>query len=232
MILEAIALSEYKLFNYQKALVNINKALEIENNDSFNLNKASILTEQGFLNNDKSKISEAIKLYEKLILSGHISYSLYYNYGSALTKLDEYDKSVKYFKQAIRLNPNEPEAWNNLGNSYMNLGQLHFEMQCYDNALKINPNLAETLFSKGSSLFKNFRKVEEGLLLMLQATEKTNRHEIDNPYVFFWIAEAYLLKKDFKNAIIWNNKGLTFFSTDNFLVTQKIRLDDAKKNNS
>lgn len=229
-ILEAIALSEYHLFNYQKALISINKALEISNNDSFNLNKASILTEQGIFANDNSKILEAIDIYQKLILGGHISYSLFYNYGSALTKLNDYQNSIYYFRQAILLDANKPEVWNNLGNSYMNLGQHQLEMECYDNALQINPDLGETLFSKGSSLFKNFGKVDEGLTLMLQSTEKTNRHEIDNPYVFFWVAEAYLTKNDFENSTKWNSKGLTFFSTDNFLISQKNRINDGKKN--
>lgn len=229
-ILEAIALSEYHLFNYQKALTNINKAIEISGDDSFSLNKASILTEQGFFTNDNSKIFDAIDIYEKLILDGHISYSLFYNYGSALTKLNEYEKSIHYFKQAILLDTNKPEVWNNLGNSYMNLGWHHHEMECYDKALQINPNLAETLFNKGSSLFKNFNKVDEGLTLMLQSTEKTNRYEIDAPNVFFWIAEAYLTKKDFEKSKKWNSKGLVFFSRDNFLISQKNRIDDRRKN--
>jgi len=231
-LLQAIALSEYKVFNYPKALVNINKALEIENNESFNLNKASILTEQGFFNKDDSKIYEALKIYEELLLNGHSSYSLFYNYGSALTKLNEFEKSIFYFKKAIKIDPNQSEVWNNLGNSYMNIGQHDCEMNCYENALLINPNLAETLFSKGSSLFRYFRNVEQGLPLMLQAVEKSNRHEIDNPYVFFWIAEAYLFIKDFENSLKWNRKGLIFFSTDQYLIRQKAIIENAKKNNS
>jgi tetratricopeptide (TPR) repeat protein len=229
-MLEAIALSEYYLFNYQKALININKALIIKNDVSFKLNKASILTEQGALNKDDSKILEAIDIYETLIKCNHISYSLFYNYGSALIKLNKYEKSINYFKKAIYLDSNKPEAWNNLGNSYMNLGQHYLEIECYNNALQIAPNSGETLFSKGSSLFRHFGKVEEGLSLMLQATGKTDRYEIDNPYVFFWIAEAYLTKKDFEKSTKWNSKGLTFFSTDNFLISQRNRIDDVKKN--
>lgn len=229
-IRQGIALSEYHLFNYQKALANINKALQIDDNVSFNLNKASILTEQGVLINDNSKILEAIDIYQKIISSGHISYQLFYNYGSALTKLNDYEKSISAFTKALQLDPNKPETWNNLGNSYMNIGQHDLEMQCYENALRINPDLAETLFSKGSSLFRYFRNTDEGLPLMLLATEKTDRHEIDNPYVFFWIAEAYLSKSDFENAIKWNRKGLIFFSSDNYLKTQQTRINRMKDN--
>jgi len=225
-VLEAIALSEYHLFNYQKALISINKALDIDNQMNFSLNKASILTEQGFINNDNLRINEAIKLYEKVLLSGHISYQLFYNYGSALTKVNNYEKSIVYFEKAIKLNPNKPEVWNNLGNAYMNIGQHDTEMVCYENALQINPDLAETLFSKGSSLFRYFGLIEEGLDLMLQATEKTDRHEIDNPYVFFWIAEAYISKSDFNKAIEWNSKGSSFFPMDDYLKKQKNRIEE------
>lgn len=227
-ILEAIAISEYNLFNYPKALVYINKAIEIEDNSGFNLTKASILTEQGFANNDDTKIYEAINIYKKIINSGVESAQLYYNYGSALTKIEKYESSIEYFKKSLELNPNRPETWNNLGNSYMSIGKHQLEMVCYDNALLINPNLPETLFSKGSSLFRYFGYVDESLKLMLRATEIGNRHEIDNPYVFFWIAEAYLAIGDFDNAILWNNKGLLFFATDKYLKAQKLRIEDAE----
>lgn len=231
LILQALALSEYHLFNYQKALININKALQIEDNEVFYLNKASILVEQGFLNNEDSKIVEAIEIFEKAIQNGHNFYALYYNYGNALIKLKDYEKAILYLKKALVLDPNKSEPWNNLGNCYMNIGEHKLEMICYDNALLINPDSPETLFSKGSSLFKNFGDTDVGLKYMLQGAEKTERHLIDNPSVFFWIAEAYLSKCDFENSIKWNTKGLTFFSSDNFLMIQKARIDK-KKNNS
>lgn len=228
-LLQAAALCEYALFNYQKALIGINKALEIEYDESFCLNKASILTEQGIFNGDESKIKDALALYEQLELSGYSSYALFYNFGSALSKINEYEKSIYYYKKAIFVNSNKAEVWNNLGNAYMNLGKHSQEMDCYNKALMIKPNLAETLFSKGSSIFRYFGLIDEGLSLMLQATENTSRHEIDNPYVFFWIAEAYLMKYDFQSAINWNGKGLVFFSSDEYLLTQKARIIEIKE---
>jgi len=226
-VLEAIAIAEYTLFNYQKALVSISNALEIEKNNGFSLIKASILTEQGLANNDEAKIEEAIKIYKKIIMDGEISAELFYNYGSALTKLRDYKNSIEYFKKALELNPNKPEIWNNLGNSYMNINQHQLEILCYDKALQINPDLSETLFSKGSSLFRYFGNADEGLQLMLKSVETNNRHELDNPYVFFWIAEAYLAKDNLELSIKWNNKGLIFFSTENYLKTQKLRIHTA-----
>jgi tetratricopeptide (TPR) repeat protein len=225
IMLEAIALCEYELFNYQKALIHINKALEIENNDGIIISKASILTEQGILLKDKSLIRDALVLFEDLILRGHSSYPLYYNYGSALSNVGEHERSIIFFKKAIKLNPNKAQVWNNMGNSYMEIGEHDLKMKCYENALQINPDLAETLFNKGSSLVRYEGKAEEGLSLMLQATEKSDRYEIDTPNVFFWITEAYIILGDFENALYWNKRGLSNFSNDIYLQQQKTLLD-------
>jgi tetratricopeptide (TPR) repeat protein len=223
-ILEAIALSEYHLFNYQKALSYINKALAIVQNESLYANKASILTEQGFFQNDIGKINEAINIYNKLIGSSSSSSSLFYNLGSALTKIEQYEQSITYFKKSLKLNPNKPEVWNNLGNSYMLIAKHSLELECYDNALMIQPDMPETLFSKGSSLFRYFGKIDEGLALMLKSSTLTDRHELDNPNFFFWIAEAYLAKCDYENSKSWNDRGLSFFSTNDYLLHQKQRI--------
>lgn len=224
-ILEVAALSEYHLFNYQKALSNINKALAIEQNESLYANKASILTEQGFSQNDNGKINEAISIYNKLIEANDSSATLFYNLGSALTKIEQYHQSIIYFKKSLKLNPNKPETWNNLGNSYMLISEHLLELECYNNALMVQPDMPETLFSKGSSLFRYFGEVDEGLELMLKSATLTARHELDNPNFFFWIAEAYLVKFDYENSKDWNNKGLSFFSTNEYLLHQKHRIE-------
>lgn len=229
LVWNAIALCEYELFNYQKALISINKALDIkEDNKIINLTKASILTEQGAIENNNAKIENALIIYRKLIDNNYFSPSLFYNYASALTKLGDYQNSIPEFKKALILNPNMSQVWNNLGNAYMNLGMHKLEMECYEKALILKPNQPETLFSKGSSLFRYFGKVDEGLELMLKASEKTNRYEFDLPYLYFWIAEAYLTKDELKEAISWNNKGLNIFSTDKYLLHQQKRI--AEKN--
>ncbi len=226
LIWNAIATCEYELFDYQKALLSINKALEIEkDNKIINLTKASILTEQGAIENDNAKVENALIIYRKLIEDGYSS-TLFYNYASALTKIGDYSNSIPEFKRAIYLNPNKPQVWNNLGNAYMNLGIHNLEMECYNKALMLNPNQPETLFSKGSSLFRYFGEVDKGLELMLKASKKTQRYEFDLPYLYFWIAEAYLEKGIIKEAINWNNKGLNIFSTDKYLLHQKNRITE------
>lgn len=174
VLLNAIAICEYNLYNYQSALIHINKALEIQLDNIVLLNKASILTEQGTVNNDQKKIIEAIKIYETIIQEGGVEDSLLYNYGSALLKLNKLNEALEAFSKAIAINPNRPEIWNNLANVYLTIGNHSAEIECYDSALKINPFQPETLFSKGSSLFRFFGKTDEGLELMLKASHLSN----------------------------------------------------------
>lgn len=224
LVLEAIAICEYQSFNYPKALRNINKALELTENNHLLLNKASILTEFGFLSKNFEQLNQASQIYKNLISNNYNSYTVFYNYASLLSMLEDYKQSVKYFITAININPNKDHVWNNLGNAYMNLGEYEFSINCYDNSLRINPDSQEAMFSKGSCLLRYFNEVDEGLNLMLKSTELSDRHELDNPNVFFWIAEAYLIKDNYDRAIHWNKKGLTNFASDPFLTSQTQRI--------
>lgn len=225
-ILEVASLCEYKIFNYQKALILINRALDIQNNESFRLNKASILTEQGNINNDKFKINEAITIFKDLINDNYISDTIYYNLGSALSRNGDYRDSIEYFKKAIQLNPNKVEIWNNLGNSYMNLNIHTLEMECYEKALSINPEQPETLFSMGSSMFKFFGIKDKSLELMLKAASLTDRYEYDNPNFFFWIAQIYIARSEIDKAKEWNKRGLKHFSSDTYLIEQSKKIEN------
>lgn len=220
MLLELLSLCEYKLFNYQSALILINQALEISNNKSYLSNKAAILTEQGYINKDNLKINEAILIYKKLITENFTSETIYYNLGSALGKIGEFKNSIYYLNLASELNPNRPDIWNNLGNSYMNLENHNLEIECYNKALKINPNQAETLFSKGSTLFKYFKNTTESLDLMLKSAAITDRYKYDNPNFFFWLAQVYISRNQIKEAKSWNSEGLKCFSSNKYLIEQ------------
>lgn len=231
LIWNAIANCEYELFNYQKALISVNKALALEeNNKIISLTKASILTEQGAIENNKAKIENALSIYKKLIDDNYSSPTLFYNYASALIKNGDYKNSIPEFIKALNLNPNNSQIWNNLGNAYMNLGHHQLEMECYEKALILNPNQPETLFSKGSSLFRFLGDVDKGLELMLKASEVTQRYEFDLPYLYFWISEAYISKNELLEAINWNKKGLNIFSTDEYLLNQQNKITTLNKN--
>ncbi|MFW6046509.1 MAG: tetratricopeptide repeat protein [Candidatus Woesearchaeota archaeon] len=227
-IWNALSICHYELFHYQDALIAINKAIELHKDNMLLLNKAAILTEQGILYNDKIKLKQAKELYQNLIETGEDSAELHYNYANALNNLGEYEESIKEFIISLEINPNYAEAWKNLGSVYYKFGDHEKEINCYDKALTIKPKLQEALFSKGNTLFFVFKKFDKGLELMIESTKISNRFEYHFPYVYFWIAEAYLGLKKYNFAIQWNKKGLKNNPSDKYLLKQKERIEKNK----
>jgi tetratricopeptide (TPR) repeat protein len=224
----ALAFCYYQLYHYQDALISVNKALEYNQNKTFLLNKASILTEQGLLQKDKSKLNIAAQIFQTLLKQDNNSYILHYNYSNALKGLDDYQGAKFELIMCLKQNPNYAQAWKNLGSLYSEFGFYDKEIACYNKALTINPNLQEAIFSKGVVLYKVYNQVDQGLLLMLRSTEISNRFEIDFPYCFFWIAEAYIYKQSIELAEKWNEKGINNNPSDLYLLKQKERIEEIK----
>ncbi len=223
IVWNAIAVCNYELFHYREALVAINRAIELKSDNTLFLNKASVLTEYGTMNNDKNMLFSAIEIFEKLINEGEISDTIYFNYSNALKGVGELEKAEIFLVETLKINPNYAQAWKNLGSLYWEFRLHEEEIQCYDNALNIDPELQEALFSKGVTIYKIFGKIQEGLDLMIKSTKISDRFKIDFPNAFFWIAEAYMDLKNVELALKWNKDGLDIFPSDKYLQAQKHR---------
>ena len=49
-------------------------------------------------------------------------------------------KQISYFKKALKINPNYPEAYNNLGNSLKDTNDLDKAIESYEKAIELNPS--------------------------------------------------------------------------------------------
>jgi len=221
----SIAICEYQLYNYKKALIAINKALELKDDNSIRLNKASILTEYGTELQDDHLLELAIKEYNQL-LPDNFDNNVLYNYANCQKALKQFVVAKDSYEKSLQINPNNAKAWKNLGSVYFELQNHNLEIVCYDNALEIEPNLSEAIFSKGVTTFKIFGKTEQGLELMIKAEklDANKNYELSFPYVYFWIAEAYLDLKNIEKASKWNKKGLTINPIDNYFIQQSDRI--------
>lgn len=79
----------------------------------------------------------------------------------------DYDTSIKYFKKALDIKPEEPDVYYNLGNVFKDIGELEEAINCYLKAIELNPefidaynNLGVVLKNKGDyeNSIKMFKK--------------------------------------------------------------------------
>jgi len=75
--------------------------------------------------------------------------SAYFNRGVAYGYKGDFDRAVRDFDQAIKLDPNEAIPLNNRGSAYYQIGQVDRAIQDFDLAIKLNPNYPDALNNRG-----------------------------------------------------------------------------------
>lgn len=112
--------SEYNSENYSKAEVNYRKALEAKsNNTKAKYNLANSLYKQ-------KKYKEAAEAYEAVSstdLTKEEKAALYHNLGNSYAQQKEWEKSVKNYKESLKLNPNDGDTRYNLQYAMQQLKQ-------------------------------------------------------------------------------------------------------------
>jgi len=73
--------------------------------------------------------------------------------GIAYHQLQDLNNAEKYYKHAVKLNPQYPEAINNLGTVYYAKKSYRRAVTQYKNALRITPNSASVLSNLGTAYF-------------------------------------------------------------------------------
>jgi tetratricopeptide (TPR) repeat protein len=91
----------------------------------------------------------ALELHKKLLDLGEKSADIYYNCGVLSHKLNRPDDAVTFYREAIAVRKDFPEALLNLGHVLKAGGESDEARSCWIPALELNPELALTYFRRG-----------------------------------------------------------------------------------
>jgi tetratricopeptide (TPR) repeat protein len=100
----------------------------------------------GLAYQEQEIVPKAIETYEKLLLISPDFKEAHYNLGYInLVYINDFESAVKYFTQAVAIDPNYVDAFFNRGYSYELMGDLASARKDYQKALEIVPNYERSI---------------------------------------------------------------------------------------
>ena len=106
-----------------------------------------------------------------------------YALGLDLYRKGEYNQSIYYFEEAIKLDPNSADAWYKKGNDLSNLGRYYDALQAYNKTIELNPQNTFAWIDKGITL-KLLNKHGEAFQAYDKAVELNPQNE------FLWVSKG------------------------------------------
>ncbi|MGB3459620.1 MAG: P-loop NTPase fold protein [Halobacteriota archaeon] len=140
--------------DYEKAVENYDKAIELNPNDE------KAWYGKGFGLGELERHEEAIACYDKAIELNPNYEKAWFNKGCELGDLEKHEEAIACYDKAIELNPNYEKAWYAKGNELGDLEKHEEAIACYDKAIELTPTDEEAWYNKGWSLEKLGRKDE------------------------------------------------------------------------
>ncbi len=107
------------------------------------------------------KLSEAEIFYKELlsVLPLHLVVG---NLGTIASQKGDFDEALKFYEQAIMINPNYAGAYSNRGNAFKELNRFEEALLSYDSAVELDSNYVDAYSNRGITLH-NLNRFEEAL---------------------------------------------------------------------
>lgn len=129
--------------NYEGALADLNKAIEIEPRDQFYFNRAYTKTILKDYAGAITDFDSAIELEYRLS-------EAYYERGFCKSQLEKVDSAIIDYTKAIEVNNKNLNAYNSRAVLYYHLKKLPEAIKDLDKVIELDPNSAEMYFNRGS----------------------------------------------------------------------------------
>jgi tetratricopeptide (TPR) repeat protein len=135
--------AHYEAKEYQKAIADFNRVLEITRDDT------NTLFYRSYSYHEIKGYDDAIAGYTELIRLKPDNALYYNNRGAAYRAKGDNDLAIADYSQAIRINPNYVYAYNNRGVAYKAKGNNDLAIADYSQAIRIDPNYTAAYNNRG-----------------------------------------------------------------------------------
>jgi tetratricopeptide (TPR) repeat protein len=199
-----------KLGQYEEAIVNFDRALEINSQNDLNwLCRAATLAHLG-------KHEEAIISYDRSLEINPDSDLAWLSRGETLTELGRYEEAIISYDRSLEINPQFDSAWNNRGIALDNLGRYEEAIISYDRALEINPEDDLAWNNRGIAL-DNLGRYEEAIISYDRALEINPEDDLA------WTirGDAFYDLGKYKEAVTSYDRTLAINPEDGFAWTSR-----------
>lgn len=183
----------------------------------------------------------AIKMLQQSTDMPYANSDSYVNLGIALAREGRYDEALPYFRKAIRLNPENPKAYQMMGSLYSEINENKKAEIAFEKALEYGPKMPQTYLNR-AIFYAKINKIKEADadfktacrlnpsnqkawflwgVLSAQAKQykdaelKFERAVALDPFyaeAYYHLASISFLDKNFKNAVKYAKKSITIDS--------------------
>jgi tetratricopeptide (TPR) repeat protein len=187
---------------YEKALVNFDKALDI------NPNNVNALYYKGYIYEQMENYDEAIKFYSKAI-KADVEDFMYYRRGKCYFNNELDSLAILDFNEALKRIPDNPEILMSRASAYLRTEQYDKLLVDLNTRLKQNPNDYFTKANKSIAL-KKLGKYEEALKVLFELENEMPKEHLHR--VYNGIADTYMELNSLNEAKVYIEKSLSLVS--------------------
>ena len=125
----------------------------------------------------KGEFKKALKILEDLIRNGNKNIAIFFYLGKIYFALNDYKKSIIYFRKCNQIQPNSPKVLYNLALVFQGLGKINEAEKLFNKLININPNDIRSYYGLFNLSINNITEKYKKKLKDLSNSGKINLFE-------------------------------------------------------
>ena len=147
----------------------------------------------------KGEFKKALKILEDLIKNGNKNITIFFHLGKIYFALNDYKKSIIYFRKCNQIQPNTPKILYNLALVFQGLGKINEAEKLFNKLININPNDIRSYYGLFNLSINNITEKYKKKLKDLSNSGKINLFE--KTLINFIFSKLKKKEKKFKEEI-------------------------------